>query len=214
MHLLTWLTWHAQRRRQHEHPHNRAAGRVRGPARCAAAARPGAAAHPVRRLRRLAARAPEQRRAGGAGLIASLFLHEYRTGDNDVFACISVYCRNQEGWQTRRVAAHCGVHDCGAQCGKWAACVQRAYWKQHLAGAPALLELPTDFPRPPQPSGRGRVVSFEVPAEVVGGVRALAASCSATLFMALMAAWQVNALQQYSMTDCRQPAWHDAASNS
>ena len=111
-----------------------------------------------------------------------------------------VCCRNQEGWQTRRVAEHSGVHDCGAQCGKWAACVQRTYWKQHLAGAPALLELPTDFLRPPQPSGRGRVVSFEVPAEVVGGVRALAASCSATLFMALMAAWQVNTLQQYSMT--------------
>lgn len=77
---------------------------------------------------------------------------------------------------------------------------QRAYWKHHLAGAPVLLELPTDFPRPPQPSGRGRVVSFEVPAEVVGGVRALAASCSATLFMVLLAAWQVITLQRYSMS--------------
>ena len=69
---------------------------------------------------------------------------------------------------------------------------QRAYWKHQLAGAPVLLELPTDFPRPPQPSGRGRTVSFEVPAEAAGGVRALAAGCSATLFMALLAAWQVR----------------------
>ena len=69
---------------------------------------------------------------------------------------------------------------------------QRAYWKHHLAGAPVLLELPTDFPRPPQPSGRGKLVSFEVPAEVAGGVRALAASCSATLYMVLLAAWQVS----------------------
>ncbi|WP_267110880.1 condensation domain-containing protein, partial [Xanthomonas sacchari] len=26
---------------------------------------------------------------------------------------------------------------------------QLAFWKQHLEGAPALLELPTDWPRPP-----------------------------------------------------------------
>ena len=32
---------------------------------------------------------------------------------------------------------------------------QLAYWKQHLAGAPASLDLPTDHPRPPVQTYRG-----------------------------------------------------------
>jgi amino acid adenylation domain-containing protein len=68
---------------------------------------------------------------------------------------------------------------------------QVAWWRAHLAGAPALLELPTDRPRPPMQSHRGGAVSFVIPAEVAEPVRVLARRSGATLFMALMAAWQV-----------------------
>ena len=72
--------------------------------------------------------------------------------------------------------------------------MQVAYWRTQLAGAPALLELPTDRARPVEPSGRGASVDIELPAEVLRGLNELAASAGATLFMALLAAWQVGRL--------------------
>lgn len=55
-----------------------------------------------------------------------------------------------------------------------------------------MLELTLDYPRPPQPSGRGGAVSFELEPVQLVGMRALAAGCGATLFMALLAVWQVT----------------------
>ncbi|HEX6908789.1 MAG TPA: amino acid adenylation domain-containing protein [Longimicrobium sp.] len=68
---------------------------------------------------------------------------------------------------------------------------QVAYWRAALAGAPALLELPADRPRPPVMSRRGALHAFAVPADVAGPVRALARREGATLFMALLAAFDV-----------------------
>ena len=45
-----------------------------------------------------------------------------------------------------------------------------AYWVERLAGAPALLELPTDRPRPPAQSYRGERVAATVPADVVAAL--------------------------------------------
>lgn len=69
---------------------------------------------------------------------------------------------------------------------------QRAYWKRQLAGAPQLLELPTDFPRPAAFSGRGASVPVHLPSVLAKGLQSLAASCGATTFMALLAVWQVR----------------------
>ena len=68
---------------------------------------------------------------------------------------------------------------------------QTQYWRQQLAGAPLLLELPTDLPRPAEPSGLGSHVDVQLPASVLQGLHEVAASCGATLFMAVLAAWQV-----------------------
>ena len=65
-----------------------------------------------------------------------------------------------------------------------------AYWRERLAGAPALLELPTDHPRPPVPSFRGGTVPVGVPAGVLQGLRELARAEGATLFTVVLAAWQ------------------------
>ncbi|HEX5870837.1 MAG TPA: condensation domain-containing protein, partial [Longimicrobium sp.] len=51
---------------------------------------------------------------------------------------------------------------------------QLAYWKDRLAGAAELLELPTDHPRPPVPSFRGGRVPVAVSAAVAGRLRDLA----------------------------------------
>ena len=69
---------------------------------------------------------------------------------------------------------------------------QRQYWKRQLAGAPLLLELPTDRVRPAQPTGRGSSVPVLLPADVTASLRDLAADCGVTMFAALTAAWQAR----------------------
>ena len=49
---------------------------------------------------------------------------------------------------------------------------QLGYWRQQLRGAPPLLELPTDHPRPLQPGYQGQVPVFRIPAQVEQGLPA------------------------------------------
>ncbi|MET0398102.1 MAG: amino acid adenylation domain-containing protein, partial [Longimicrobiaceae bacterium] len=77
---------------------------------------------------------------------------------------------------------------------------QLAWWRASLAGAPPLLELPTDFPRPAIPGTRAARLHFAVPAGATRGLHALARAEGATLFMALLAAWQLL-LSRYAGQD-------------
>ncbi|MDZ7269873.1 MAG: amino acid adenylation domain-containing protein [candidate division KSB1 bacterium] len=74
---------------------------------------------------------------------------------------------------------------------------QLAYWKQQLAGCPPLLELPTDRPRPAVHSFRGAQLNFMLPADLTGRVKELSRQMGTTLFMTLLAAFQVL-LARYS----------------
>ncbi|MFJ6215458.1 amino acid adenylation domain-containing protein [Streptomyces sp. NPDC092296] len=65
---------------------------------------------------------------------------------------------------------------------------QLDYWREQLAGLPAL-ELPTDRPRPPVRDAAGGQVPLTVPAETAGRLTALAREHGATPFMALLAAY-------------------------
>ncbi|HEV3076512.1 MAG TPA: amino acid adenylation domain-containing protein [Thermoanaerobaculia bacterium] len=65
-----------------------------------------------------------------------------------------------------------------------------AHWRSRLAGAPPLLELPADRPRPPLPSHRGAVRRWSPPASLVRQLAAFARRAGATLFMALLATFQ------------------------
>jgi len=69
--------------------------------------------------------------------------------------------------------------------------VQLSYWKAKLAGAPVLLELPTDRPRPVVPSHRGGVHRMALSKPVSEALAALARSEGATLFMLLLATFQL-----------------------
>ena len=68
---------------------------------------------------------------------------------------------------------------------------QVRYWKERLAGAPATLELPTDRPRPPVASFKGAAEYLQVPAECAEGLRRIAREERTTLFMVLLAAYQL-----------------------
>jgi amino acid adenylation domain-containing protein len=64
---------------------------------------------------------------------------------------------------------------------------QLAWWRRRLAGAPMVLELPTDRPRPPVLSARGNALPIVLPAATVAGLAALGQDLGATLFMTLFA---------------------------
>ncbi len=65
-----------------------------------------------------------------------------------------------------------------------------AYWKQKLAGAPPSLQLPTDRPRPAVQTFRGASHRFAISSEQTSAIRRLCRQESATLYMALLAAFQ------------------------
>jgi len=68
---------------------------------------------------------------------------------------------------------------------------QLRYWKRQLSGAPGLLKLPLDRERPMQPSRRGATVGFTVGEGLLQELRRVSQGEGATLFMTLVAAFQV-----------------------
>ena len=77
---------------------------------------------------------------------------------------------------------------------------QLAYWKDHLTGAPAVLNLPTDLPRPKMQSTIGRTLERPLPTELAPALTELSQANSSTLFMTLFAAYTVL-LARYSQQD-------------
>ncbi|MGF1514963.1 MAG: amino acid adenylation domain-containing protein [Elainellaceae cyanobacterium] len=65
------------------------------------------------------------------------------------------------------------------------------YWTQKLGSIPQPLELPTDFSRPPQPSYQGACLSIDLPESLTNRLRILSQQRQTTLFMTLLAAFNV-----------------------
>ena len=74
------------------------------------------------------------------------------------------------------------------------------HWASELRGAPTILDLPTDRPRPPVQTFNGAVHSFAVPAQTTERLRTLCDAQGVTLFMGLLAAFAVL-LRRYSGQD-------------
>ncbi|HEX8557985.1 MAG TPA: amino acid adenylation domain-containing protein, partial [Pyrinomonadaceae bacterium] len=74
---------------------------------------------------------------------------------------------------------------------------QISYWREQLAGAPAVLELPTDRPRPAVQTFRGAVVPVSLAGAPTEGLRRLCREHAATPFMAMAAAFMLL-LSRYS----------------
>ncbi len=74
---------------------------------------------------------------------------------------------------------------------------QLDYWRQQLAGAPAALELPTDRPRPAAQTFRGDTRDITIAAGLLHTLTGIGQREGATLFMTLLAAFQI-VLARYS----------------
>ena len=74
---------------------------------------------------------------------------------------------------------------------------QLSYWREQLAGAPQLLDLPTDHARPAVQSYRGATHSFVLDEELSRKLKALSRREGVTLFMVLLGAYGVL-LSRYS----------------
>ena len=68
---------------------------------------------------------------------------------------------------------------------------QAEYWEAALAGAPELLELPADHPRPARPDHAGASLKVELDEELTAALKALGQRHGTTLFMTLLAGWAV-----------------------
>jgi hypothetical protein len=67
---------------------------------------------------------------------------------------------------------------------------QLDWWTERMTGAPDLLELPADRPRPAVQTFRGGRHHLELPVELTERLRTIGGEHGATLFMVLLAAWQ------------------------
>jgi len=72
-----------------------------------------------------------------------------------------------------------------------------SYWKQKMEGAPAVLEMPTDRPRPAMQSFRGAIQAFDIDKHTSMVLKQLSRQEGTTLFMTLLAVFKVL-LYRYS----------------
>jgi amino acid adenylation domain-containing protein len=68
---------------------------------------------------------------------------------------------------------------------------QLAYWQERLDGTSGVLELPVDHPRPPVPTYQGATRPFALSEALTGALRDLCQRERVTLFMVLLAAFDV-----------------------
>jgi polyketide synthase PksJ len=75
-----------------------------------------------------------------------------------------------------------------------------AWWRRQLDGAPPLLALPTDRPRPATPTFAGGMQQVVIPARLTAGLRALGRAAGASLYMTVLAAF-TTLMSRYSGQD-------------
>ncbi|HEU0252047.1 MAG TPA: condensation domain-containing protein, partial [Pyrinomonadaceae bacterium] len=68
---------------------------------------------------------------------------------------------------------------------------QMSYWREQLQGAPPVLELPTDHPRPAVQSLRGRMLKRRLSGELLHQIEALSRREGLTTYMSVLAAFVV-----------------------
>ncbi|OPF19391.1 non-ribosomal peptide synthetase [Microcystis aeruginosa KW] len=78
---------------------------------------------------------------------------------------------------------------------------QLNYWQKQLAAAPALLHLPTDYPRPLEQSFQGDRIKCILSPELSQGLNKLSREKGVTLFMTLLTAFQTLLYRYTGQTD-------------
>jgi amino acid adenylation domain-containing protein len=110
-----------------------------------------------------------------------------RTGQQAGLAPVSLRYSDFARWQNQLVESPAGEQH-------W------AYWREQLAGPLPVLHLPADRPRPPAQTYRGASLALAVEPQLGQRLRALARAEGATLFSALLAAFQAL-LHRYTGQD-------------
>ncbi|HEY0036134.1 MAG TPA: amino acid adenylation domain-containing protein, partial [Longimicrobium sp.] len=100
----------------------------------------------------------------------------FRGGEANPLAPLPVQYADYAAWQRKWVAGEVLRQ-------------QAEYWKTTLAGAPELLELPTDRPRPARQDHAGRTVGISLDEELSAALKELSRRHGATLFMTVLAGW-------------------------
>lgn len=117
-----------------------------------------------------------------AGELSALY-EAYSTGTPSPLPDLEIHYVDYAGWQREMLQS--GALTEGLE-----------YWKKQLEGV-AVLELPTDHARPAIQSFRGTTEEWKLPAELNTGLKILSQQHGVTLFMTLLAAWQIL-LSRYS----------------
>ncbi|HLX19070.1 MAG TPA: amino acid adenylation domain-containing protein [Gaiellaceae bacterium] len=102
----------------------------------------------------------------------------YRSGRRPRLPDLPLQYRDFAIWQRERLAGE-----------RLAA--ELAYWRGELAGAPTVLPLPTDGPRPPRLTFDGAIVELSLPPEFAAGVLDLCRTADVTPYMLLLAVFGV-----------------------
>jgi amino acid adenylation domain-containing protein len=102
----------------------------------------------------------------------------FRRGDPDPLPPLAAQYADYAAWQRRWAAGDGGRRQAG-------------YWAEALSGAPELLELPTDRPRPARRDVSGGVVAVGLGRELTAGLKALSRRHGAALSTTLLAGWAV-----------------------
>ncbi|HYH80099.1 MAG TPA: amino acid adenylation domain-containing protein, partial [Longimicrobium sp.] len=100
----------------------------------------------------------------------------FRRGEADPLPPLPVQYADYAAWQRRWVSGE-------------VLRAQADYWTRTLAGAPAVLALPADRPRPAEQDHAGAAVGVEFDAALTAGLKALGRRHGTTPFMTLLAAW-------------------------
>ncbi len=100
----------------------------------------------------------------------------FRRGDADPLPPLPVQYADYAAWQRRWVDGEVLRE-------------QAAYWRETLSGAPELLEVPADHPRPARQDHAGDSIGFSLGGELTAGLKALSQRHGTTLYMTLLAGW-------------------------
>jgi len=116
-----------------------------------------------------------------------ILYNTFVTGQPATLPELPIQYGDYAAWQHDRLAS--GVFD-----------EHLAYWRDHLAGAPTVLDLPTDRHRPPTQTFRGATYSTLLPTALLEALKRLSQDENATLYMTLLAAFH-TLLHRYTGRD-------------